>query len=233
MPEAGGVLAKVAIALIVIVVLATAASGWYQIDSTERGVMRNWGVLDVYNIQTQKYTLKVDSASKDLQQVETEVTVNYHLDPAHVQNIAQMLGHNWEDLVLMPAMKEVTKNVTAQFEAGELITRRGEVKSRIEMALQSRMTPYYLVLDPSGVSLTDFQYSKEFADAIEQKVVAVQLMQKAENDLARINIEAQQKIESVFSATLKYENTLLECYADNRWSFDIYNIGNPVEIICH
>jgi prohibitin 2 len=44
------------------------------------------------------------------------------------------------------------------------------------------------------VSITDFNFSKEYNHAIEAKVTAQQNALKAENDLTRIKIEAEQKV---------------------------------------
>ena len=46
------------------------------------------------------------------------------------------------------------------------------------------------------MQITDFSFSHDFEQLIEQKVVAVQFAQKANNDLQRIKYEAQQKVES-------------------------------------
>ncbi|HEX9859768.1 MAG TPA: prohibitin family protein, partial [Nitrospirota bacterium] len=44
------------------------------------------------------------------------------------------------------------------------------------------------------ISITDFDFSKSFNDAIEAKQVAEQNVQKAQRDLQRIEVEAKQKI---------------------------------------
>ena len=57
-----------------------------------------------------------------------------------------------------------------------------------------RLAPYHILIDVGGVSLTGFEFSEEFNKAIEAKVTAVQLRDKAQNDLERIEIEAKQKM---------------------------------------
>jgi len=44
------------------------------------------------------------------------------------------------------------------------------------------------------ISITNFEFSQQFSQAIEQKVTAQQNALKAENDLKRIEIEARQKV---------------------------------------
>jgi hypothetical protein len=49
-------------------------------------------------------------------------------------------------------------------------------------------------IDEDAVSITDFNFSDDYNRAIEAKVTAQQNALKAENDLNRIKIEAEQKV---------------------------------------
>lgn len=205
---------KTALGVIVLAVVVLAAmSASYQIGPGERGVLMTWSkpsmdavepglhfkipfmqTVEHMNVQTSKYTATASSASNDLQDVRTDVTVNYHLDPDTAPRVYQNIGVGYEDKVIQPAVQEVVKAVTANYDASELITRRSDVKAAVDAGLVARLQPYGMVVEKNGVSITDFQFSEEFSKAIEEKVTAVQKKQKAENDLARIEIEAQQKI---------------------------------------
>lgn len=203
----------IALVLLGVFILMTLSAGFYTIDGTERGVMLNWKNPDMksltpgfgikipyqqeivrYNIQTQKYVAMAQAASKDLQDVKTEVTVNYRLDPEKIPYIHINLGHDYENKVIAPAVQEVVKQVTAEYTANDLIQKRASVKAAVENGIRLRLQPYYVLIDTGGVSLTGFEYSAEFNKAIEQKVVAEQLRDKAKNDLERIQIEKEQKI---------------------------------------
>lgn len=142
------------------------------------------------SVQTQKYEAPVSSASKDLQIVSTTVAVNYHLDPSQVAEVYQGIGKEYADRIVQPAVQEVVKSVTATFTAEELITKRPEVKALIDEALKIRLGERGLLVET--VSLTDFDFSTQFNAAIEAKVTAAQKALKAEQDLERIKIEAQQ-----------------------------------------
>src|SRR5208282_3423938 len=62
----------------------------------------------------------------------------------------------------------------------------------IEEFVKQRIAPYHLVAE--NTSITHFSFSKEFETAIEAKVTAQQNAEKAENDLKRITIQAQQQV---------------------------------------
>jgi len=153
--------------------------------------------LHLMDIRIQKGEADGDAASKDLQQVHTHIAINYHLDPVHAVSAFRDIGATTEvaaDRIIVPAVQESVKAVTARFTAEELITRRTEVRDDIGGLLREKMTRHGLLLDEFAI--VNFQFSRSFAEAIEAKVKAEQDKLKAERDLQRIEVEAQQKIAS-------------------------------------
>jgi regulator of protease activity HflC (stomatin/prohibitin superfamily) len=203
---------KLAAVIITILVVASIVFGSIAIvGAGQRGVLLTWGkveprILDegintitpllnqvvIVSVQTQKYSAKASSASADLQIVSTEVTLNYHLQPQSVNWIYQQLTLAYEDRIIAPAIQESVKASTAKFTAEELITKRQLIKDSIENVLKERLANYSIIVE--SVYLTDFAFGTEFTQAIEAKVTAQQLALKAENDLRRIEVEAQQAI---------------------------------------
>jgi regulator of protease activity HflC (stomatin/prohibitin superfamily) len=203
------VLAAVVI-LIIIGVVATASVKI--VDAGHRGVLLHWDAVDltvppldeglhfvtpfqddVVNIEvrTLKYASEARSASQDLQTVETTVTVNYHPNKEQIHRLYKDLGLDYESRVIQPAIEETVKQVTANYNAEELITKRPLVKSDIEFAISERLNQFHIVTEV--ISITDFEFSDLFARAIESKVEAEQNALKAENDLKRIEVEARQR----------------------------------------
>ena len=148
------------------------------------------------SIKVQKNDVKAEAASKDLQTVSTDIVVNWHLDASKVNKIYQNIGDEKAvlDRIINPAVNEVVKAATAQKTAEEVLTKRAELKADIDTLLQNRLSTYGVILD--DVSIVDVNFSPEFNAAIEQKTVSAQLALKAENDLRRIEVEAQQTIAS-------------------------------------
>jgi regulator of protease activity HflC (stomatin/prohibitin superfamily) len=97
---------------------------------------------------------------------------------------------DYENRIIQPAIEEVVKQVTANYNAEELITKRPQVKSDIESEISERLIDFNIVTEV--ISITDFQFSSLFASAIESKVEAEQKAFRAENDLLRIEVEARQ-----------------------------------------
>ncbi len=202
----------VIVGIVVLIIIGVVASASAQIvDSGHRGVLLHWSAVDVASppldeglhfvvpfqdsivnmeVRTLKFVKSTSSASKDLQTVSTEVTVNYSPDPNTVNTLYKEVGLTYESRVIQPAVEEVVKQVTANYNAEELITKRPQVKSDIEVEITKRLDVYNI--DTEVISITDFQFSVLFSQAIESKVEAEQKAQKAENDLLRIEVEARQ-----------------------------------------
>ena len=144
------------------------------------------------SVQVQKTEYDTTAASKDLQNVQTKVALNFHTTPEVTPKLFQQYGADIVENVIHPATNETVKAVTAQYPAEELITKREEIKNKIEHSLTTTLAKANITVD--GVYITNFSFSKEYSDAIEAKQVAQQSVLKSEQDLQRIKVEAEQKI---------------------------------------
>lgn len=143
-------------------------------------------------VRTQKIETQADSASRDLQDVQTTIALNFHLMPDTTPRLYQQIGTDYKSRIIDPAIQESVKAVSARFTAEELVARRPEVREGIRQELVDKLGKYFIQVD--DFNIVNFQFSAEFDKAIEQKVTAEQLKLKAERDLERIKIEKEQTI---------------------------------------
>jgi regulator of protease activity HflC (stomatin/prohibitin superfamily) len=149
-------------------------------------------VRDV-DVRLQKAELKgANAGTKDLQVVHTDIVVNFRLDPLKVPHIYKEYGLNVDEKVLGPGINEAFKSVTGHYTSEELVTKRDLVSAEILQHLVAKMAPFNITV--SNISLVNFGFSPEYQKAIEAKVIAVQQTAKAEQDLARIKVEAASRI---------------------------------------
>ncbi|WLE58357.1 prohibitin family protein [Burkholderia plantarii] len=136
---------------------------------------------------------RAQAASKDLQSVHTDLTMNYRVDPAKARALFAMAPSlDYEASYVQPAMQEVFKAVVSRYTAEELVTKRAQVSTDIQAALVAKLAGYGFVV--RDINITGFAFSKAFDDAIEAKVTASQKAEQAERDLQRVKYEADQKI---------------------------------------
>jgi regulator of protease activity HflC (stomatin/prohibitin superfamily) len=145
------------------------------------------------SVRVNKAELKnANAGTRDLQIVHTDIVVNYRLDGTKVAHVYKEFGLELEDKILLPAVNESFKATTAHYNSEELVTKRDEVSHAIHEQLQIKVAKYGLIV--SEISLVNFGFSAQYQAAIEQKVIATQQKLKAEQDLARIQVEAEQNI---------------------------------------
>jgi prohibitin 2 len=163
------------------------------------GLHLRWPIaqqMHLIDVRIQKGEGEGEAASKDLQVVHTKVAVNYHLKPDQVATAFREVGdlQAVELRLILPAVHEAVKASTARYTAEELITKRPEVRDAIRATLNERLGKHYVTIDE--FSIVSFNFSKSFNEAIEAKTTAEQLKLKAERDLQRIRVEADQRVAS-------------------------------------
>lgn len=146
------------------------------------------------DIQIQKTTVDTSAASKDMQEISTELAINWSVDPTKVVTLYRTIG-NEEDIylrIIAPAVSEVMKSAVAHRAAEEVLTKRMDLKKDIDDGLRERLMNYGVILH--DVSIVNFKFSAEFTHAIEQKQIAEQKAKQAEYDAIRASKEADSEV---------------------------------------
>lgn len=142
-------------------------------------------------VRTQKYETQSSAITKDLQDVSTTIALNWKLDSGMADEVYRTLGLDFINRIAAPAIQETIKQITAQYNAEDLILRRDEVKAAITESLSGRLLERGIITET--VSITNFQFSDTFTAAIEAKVAAEQAVLEALNKLEQVKVEAQQR----------------------------------------
>jgi len=162
------------------------------------------------NVQIQAFTSEPQSTGTvDLQEVTTEVTVNYRIDPAFVEEIYRDLRDEYESRIIRPALEDGLKSTTAQFTSTQMIQERPTVRTTLFNLLKARIEPYHIIL--VEVSLTDFQFDPKFNEQLEATATAQKKVLEEEANLKIIELQQQQK---VITAIAEANATLLKAQAD-------------------
>jgi prohibitin 2 len=201
----------VAVAITVIIIVILVAESVAIVQAGNRGVLLYLGAVEdrvlgeglhliipfaeqvvQMEVRTQKFQAEASAASKDLQEVQTVIALNYRIDPQQANKIYQLLGVNYADRVIAPTIQESVKASVAKFNAEELITKRETAKSVIAEAIRNTLASNNIATQ--NVFITDFKFSQSFADQIEQKVVAFQKFLTEQNNLKTVQVIANQNV---------------------------------------
>lgn len=145
-------------------------------------------------VRTQKDQSQAGAASRDLQTVRADIALNYRVDPAQVGKLYSEVGTQYKARIIDPAIQEAIKVASAKYSAEDLIRQREKVKYEVEEIVTKRLSNYYLIVEPGGLSITNFEFSEEFNRAIESKQVAQQEAEKQKYVLQQAELEQQTRI---------------------------------------
>jgi prohibitin 1 len=183
------------------------------VNAGERGVLMEFGkvqdeilgegihvIIPIVNtveklsVRVQNQEISAEASSKDLQDIFTDVALNWHIIPEEANAIFQQIGNqkNVVERIINPAVEEILKAVIAKYTAEEIITKRGEVKSGVDATLTTRLASYHIAVD--DISLVHVHFSQRFGEAVEAKQIAEQEAKRAEFIALKATKEAEAKV---------------------------------------
>ncbi|MBF2026242.1 MAG: prohibitin family protein [Oscillatoriales cyanobacterium C42_A2020_001] len=199
--------------LLVLFLLALLTSFFAIVNAGERGVLLKFGAVqpvvleegihliipivhtvEKLSVRVQSQEITAEASSRDLQDVYTDVALNWHIVPEETYLIFQQIGELDAIIqhIINPAVEEVLKAVMATYTAEEIITKRGQVKTGVDQALIERLRPYHIAVD--DISLVHVHFSNRFSDAVEAKQVAEQEAKRAEFVALKAVKEAEARV---------------------------------------
>jgi regulator of protease activity HflC (stomatin/prohibitin superfamily) len=145
------------------------------------------------DVKVQPHPFKeIDASSKEYQNVKMTGMMNFHVDPAYVNDLYQKVGLDFADKVIDPAFNDFVKEVVPTYPIGEILPKREEIRKRAMTKLGDNLSRYHIIVD--DIYFANIRFSPEYEGAIEAKQVAQQQVETQKQVLAQREIEAQQKV---------------------------------------
>lgn len=189
----------------------------------------------VYDVKTQTYTMSgsqtesnatignandsMVALTSDGLPVSLEMSVQFHPDPENVWKLHENIGLQYLEKIVRPQTRSHVRMVVAKYPVVDVYGgRRAKIIEEINTRLRDRFAENFIVLE--NALLRDVSFSSEFQQAIEQKQVAQQEVQKmtfvvqqADKERRRKIIEAEGEAESIrLKAKALAENPQLTQY---------------------
>src|SRR3989442_12426566 len=135
---------------------------------------------------------EIDASSKEYQIVKMTGMMNFHIDPAFVNDLYQKVGLDFAEKVIDPAFNDFVKEVVTTYPIGEILPKREEIRQTAMKKLGNNLARYHIIMD--DIYFANIRFSPEYEKAIEAKQVAQQQVETQKQVLAQREIEAQQKV---------------------------------------
>ena len=189
-------------------------------------------VQDVVKIDNRIRKLEVttEAFSKDLQSVDTVLAINYRVDTSKRYSIYKNIGADYENVLVVPAVNEVLKAITATYTAEESVTNRALISEGLIVGLNEKLNDIGLYV--TDVNIIDFDFSDAFINAIEEKQVAQQQLLKAETekqtkitnaqaDAEAVKIKANAEAEANETISKSLTNQVIENKKIEKWNGEL------------
>ncbi len=135
---------------------------------------------------------EIDASSLEYQTVKLTGTMNYHLDPAFVNELYQKVGLNFAPNVIEPAFNDVIKEVMPTYPIGQILPKRDEIRRTAVAKLSENLGRYRIIID--DIYIANIAFSPQYTQAVEDKQAQQQRVETERQILAQREIQAQQLV---------------------------------------
>lgn len=152
-----------------------------------------------------------DVSTKDMQTVNTDVTIRFNLNTQELEDIALNFGGDYVALVVEPTLSEAVNAATAQYTVEQLVSEREALAQSITDLVTDRLGVHGIRV--TDVAITDHAFSAEYESAVEKVKIAQQktLEEKEQYEQAKVKAEANK----LFANSYTKENYAYEFL--NKW----------------
>ena len=181
--------------------------GWREIGAGQVGVKTRFGAVQegtllpglhwiipavdnitVFDGRVQAYNFEdIESVTRDLQSVQLSGLINFRIDSAKADRILQEVGQpsDYAQKVFLRHSNTALKEITPEYDAFNVISKRDEIGQRTLANLIDRMAEFNIIVE--RVSVENIRLNEQFLASVEAKQIA-------EQDLARANFEADRDV---------------------------------------
>lgn len=211
----------------------------YIIDQGEKAVVTNFGEISKtwsagfhvkapfvqsvkrYSVRVQKTVFGavpggnnqiLSAYSNDQQIIESyAIAITWNYDPNRIEDVYKYFGTSDDSsvfqTVVSPTIQQSSKSLLGQFTAQTIVQDRAKLDQALDVKIKDLLKQYPINI--ISVQMVDINFSKSYENVIEQTAQKKQEIEKARNELKRIEIETQQQV-----AKAEAENKATKLKAD-------------------
>ncbi len=147
-----------------------------------------------YAMQSGNTNNSIDALTKDGQRVTVDMTIQFQIDGNNASNIYQSIGLGYVDKVVRPAARSITREKVTGFTSKELYNEatRAKMELDIEGTIKQNFSDKNIIL--GDVLIRHIGFSGAYLNAIEEKQIAQQKIEKAEFEKQEAEIRKEKTI---------------------------------------
>ncbi len=142
-------------------------------------------------VQAHQFT-NLTSFSKETQDVNVSATLNYSVNPGDVERLYTTVGPDWFSKLVETRVNQFFKDETVKFTAVDIAPNRDVIRQDVRARIRQALDPYSINVE--DLLIDNLTFSHGFTQAIEDKQIATQQAQAAQNRVATAKYQAQQAV---------------------------------------
>lgn len=188
------------------------------------------------DIRTRMVEEKLSVPTKEGMTPSIDISILYHLNPEEASGVYKQVGTNYEEVILIPTLRNVARDVITNYATEDLYgTRRKDIERDITTKLNEQYATRGVVLE--SVLMRDLELPGALTTAIELKMAQKQEVQKMEYvllqetqkaEVRRVEASGLAKAQEIIAQTLG-ENYLHYKYVDGMK--EAAKSPNPVTVL--
>jgi regulator of protease activity HflC (stomatin/prohibitin superfamily) len=145
-----------------------------------------------FSTQIKEFKETAEAPSKDGLIITVDVSILYRLDPNQIKKLYQTVGDNYEQVILVPYLRSLLRETTANYNAKDLYTtERQAVTNQLRQKLEKVVGDRGILIEDTPIRNIDLPESLQAA--IQEKLKAEQESQKMKFILQKEQQEAERK----------------------------------------
>ena len=137
--------------------------------------------------------VRLNLPSKEGLNVNSEISILYHIKPGMASNIIETVGENYEEVMILSVFRSAAADICSRFLAKDMHSgQRAVIETEIQQHMDSLLSDRGFEIE--AVLLKSISLPAGLYTAIENKLEAEQVAQRMEFELQRERLEAQRKI---------------------------------------
>ena len=156
-----------------------------------------WNKVYDYEVRQKERMERIEVLSSNLLKIEMDMTIFFQPQFSNLGLLEIERGRNYEEKVVVPAMRSVAREVIAKYLPEEFnTTRRDEIQTEIDARMTEKLAENYLQLN--DLLIRNIRLPKKLEEAIERKLQQEQesleyefRLEKASKEADRMRIEAE------------------------------------------
>lgn len=168
------------------------------------------------------YTSENSAATSDEQDLLGSVTIHYHLNKDQAEYVYKNIGTDYEDKLINngDTIDQIFKSETTKYSSNDVLKHRDEIAAKTKERLNETLNEKGITV--TAFNISQFGFSDQYNQAIEEKQVAEQKKQTAEKNKEIAIIEAEkQKETAIIEAEAKVITAEKEAEANEKLNSSI------------